>query len=272
VRRWWLVIALLLSLGVNLGLVAAVAWRRLSPPPPDPAELPPRAAEQILAVQDPGARLGRLADVLGLEGEVRRKFLDLQWGFFQETGRLRLQQTEIHREIRRELIAGKPDRAKVDRLLAESGRLYQSMEQALARHVLATRDLLDDVPESRFLRLVGRLRPGVLFGPGPEERPERPERPQRPGLGPPPGEGGAGPEQRWQQRERTLRQEMRQEMQRREQQWEQRWQNREEQIRRFREQRLRERPGMPQNGRPRRRPLPPTPEGAEEGEGEEPIV
>jgi hypothetical protein len=258
VKRWWLAIALLLSLGVNLGLVAAVAWRRLSPPPPDPAVLPPRAAEQILAVQDPGARLGRLADVLELEGEVRRKFLDLQWGFFQETGRLRLQQTEVHREIRRELTAEKPDRAKVDRLLAESGRLYQSLEQALARHVLATRNLLDDVPERRFLQLVGRLRPGVLFGPGPEERPERPQAGgARPGLGTPPAVArpGAAPEQRWQQRERALRQEMRQEMLRREQQWEERWQRREEQIRRFREQRrpgggLRRRPAPEEEGEP----------------------
>jgi len=255
VKRWWVVIALLLSLGVNL--VAAVAWRKLTPPPRDRDELPPRAAEQILAVQDPGARLGRLADVLGLEGEVRRKFLDLQWNFFQETGRLRLQQTEIHREVRRELTAAQPDRARVDRLLAESGRLYQAMERALARNVLASRGLLDAEPERRFLRLIGRLRPGALFGPGPEARPGRPGRPGPPGaeeedgeVGPPPGaRGAAGPDARWQQRERALREEMRQEMRQREQRWEERWRQREQQIQRLREQRPRERPG----GGPRRR-------------------
>src|SRR3712207_7975542 len=45
-RRWWVVIALLLSLGVNLGLVAAVATRRIAarsaegPPPEGPRRGP----------------------------------------------------------------------------------------------------------------------------------------------------------------------------------------------------------------------------------------
>src|SRR4051812_42510703 len=131
-KRWWLVIALLLSVGLNIGIFAVIAARRLGPGLRGPK---PRA-EMNNPAADPLPRLPRLADRLGLEGEERRRFLDLQWNLYQETSHLRLQLGEVHRALRRELIRPTPDKAEVDRLLAESARIYLALERALVSNVL----------------------------------------------------------------------------------------------------------------------------------------
>lgn len=161
--RWWLVIALLLSVGLNLGILAAIAARKAQRP--EPRE--PRPAEAVNPAADPLPRLPRLADRLGLEGEERRKFIDIQWNLFQQTARLRLQRGEVHRELKRELTRDEPDRQKVDQLLGESARIHGAMERALVDSVLASRDLLGPEQEEEYLRFVGRLRvPNPPGGPG----------------------------------------------------------------------------------------------------------
>ncbi|HSS49380.1 MAG TPA: periplasmic heavy metal sensor [Thermoanaerobaculia bacterium] len=160
-RRWWLAIVLLLSLGLNVGILASVAVRRLGPG--GPGAKPPGANQQT----DPLPRLPQLANRLGLEGEERRKFLDIQWNLYQETSHLRLQLGETHRNLRHELIQPQPDRARVDALLEESSRTYLALEKSLVTNILATRDLLGPEKEKQYLRLIGQLRipnPGG-FGP-----------------------------------------------------------------------------------------------------------
>jgi hypothetical protein len=172
VRRWWLVIALLLSVGINVGLLAAVAVRRLDSrgamdrgrpgPPPDAGG------------GDALSRVVRLADHLGLEGEPRRRFIDLQARFFQDTLRLRLDMGEVHRELRRELVSRNPDPKQVDRLTRESARIHLALEQATTKNVLTTRETLDPRQERQYLRILSRLRPAGpmgLLGPGPGRRP-----------------------------------------------------------------------------------------------------
>jgi hypothetical protein len=153
--RWWLVIALLLSVGLNVGILAAIAARRSGPPPEARDRTPPEIANPG---KNPLPLLPRLADRLGLEGDKRQKFIDIQWNLFQETNRLRLQQAEVHREIRREVTRDEPDRQQVDRLLAESSRLYLEMERSLVNNVLATRKLLDAEQQRQYMALLGRLR------------------------------------------------------------------------------------------------------------------
>ena len=191
-RRWWLVIALLLSVGLNVGIFAVIAMRRLAMRPKGPK--PPAA--MVNPAADPLPRLPKLADRLGLEGEERRRFLDIQWNLYQETSHLRLQLGEVHRDLRRELTRPAPDKAQVDRLLAESARIYLALERSLVDNVLATRELLGPDREKEYLRLIRQIRvpnPGG-FGRGP-------------GL----GQGAAGQEtpqdrpgarmrQRWKQR------------------------------------------------------------------------
>jgi hypothetical protein len=181
-RRWWLVIALLLSLGLNLGILAAVAARRAGGPP-----RPKPPAEITNPGADPMPRLPRLADRLGLEGEERRKFIDIQWSLFQETSRLRLQLGEIHREVRRETTSETPDRAKIERLLNESSGVYLNLEKTLVKHVLATRDLLGPDKEREYLDLVGRLRVPNGPGPGMGLQGQEPRRPRQDGQEPFPG-------------------------------------------------------------------------------------
>jgi hypothetical protein len=161
VRRWWLVLALLLSLGLNVGIVAAIAARRAT------LMARPNAARQQQAGNagnnnpnnvDPVPRLTRLANRLKLEGDQRRKFLDIQWNLYQETARLRLQLNEVHRELRRELTHPDPDRARVEGLLNDSSRIYLALEHSLVNNVFATRDLLGAEKEADYLKIVGSLR------------------------------------------------------------------------------------------------------------------
>lgn len=170
-RRWWLVLALLLSVGLNIGILAAVAARRLGP----------QGAKQAAGANqpDPLPRLPQLANRLGLEGEERRKFLDIQWNLYQETSHLRLTLGETHRNLRHELVQPQPDRARVDSLLEESSRTYLALEKSLVGNILATRDLLGPEKEKQYLRLIGQLRipnpggfgPNAGFGGGKKQRP-----------------------------------------------------------------------------------------------------
>jgi hypothetical protein len=231
-RRWWLIIALLLSVGLNVGVLASIAARRVGKPEPREIQSPEiaRAGRDLLPL------LPRLADRLRLEGEERRKFLDIQWNLFQETSRHRLRLGEVHREIRREIVRDEPDRQRIDRLLDESARIYLSLERSLVRNVLATRELLDPEQERQYMALIGRLRiagAGAAIGdpPAPAAR-----------LAP-------------QQRRRDVPEEMRQLMEERLEQ------------RRLRQERLHERfPGRRVPNRPRRFGEEPRPEPREDQE------
>jgi hypothetical protein len=181
VKRWWLAIALLLSVGINLGLLIAVGARRLAPHPGPEAEMesqgpPPRGGAGPALTGDPVTRVARLADFLELEGEERRRFIDLQLSFYQQTVKLRAEMGEAKRELRRELTSRRPDRQRIDRLLERSARIHLGLEQALAGNVLASRELLDERQELRYMRLIGRLRPAGPLG-------LFSDRPPRPGPG-----------------------------------------------------------------------------------------
>jgi len=176
--RWWLVIALLLSVGLNVGILAAIGARRAAMPPQE-ARLQNQADPAKPANNDPVPRLARLADRLKLEGESRRKFLDIQWNLYQETTRLRLDLGEVHRALRRELTRPDPDRQRVEGLLAESSRLYLALERSLVNNVFATRELLGPEKEAEYLKVVGRLR---VPNPGPGLMNPTAEPQQKPGL------------------------------------------------------------------------------------------
>jgi hypothetical protein len=180
--RWWLVIALLLSVGLNVGILAAIGARRAATPGPQGARPENQADAAKPANNDPVPRLARLADRLKLEGETRRKFLDIQWNLYQETTRLRLDLGEVHRALRRELTRPDADRQRVEGLLAESSRLYLALERSLVNNVFATRELLGPEKEAEYLKVVGRLRvpnpgPGIMNpSAGPQQKPGMLER------------------------------------------------------------------------------------------------
>jgi hypothetical protein len=200
VTRWWLVIGLLLSVGLNVGILAAIGVRRATAPErpaaqeqgPGQGQGPANPANPANA-NDPVPRLTRLADRLKLEGETRRKFIDIQWNLYQETTRLRLDLGEIHRSLRREMTLPNPDRPRVDALLADSSRTYLALEKSLVDNVFTTRALLGPEKEAEYLKVVGRLR---LPNPGPGI--------SNPGAGPnrqAPADKKPGLFERWQRRQ-----------------------------------------------------------------------
>ncbi len=204
--RWWLVIGLLLSVGLNVGILTAIGVRRAAAPGRPAAQAQGQGQGQGAAnpanANDPVPRLTRLADRLKLEGETRRKFIDIQWNLYQETTRLRLDLGEIHRSLRREMTLPNPDRPRVDALLADSSRTYLALEKSLVDNVFATRALLGPEKEAEYLKVVGRLR---LPNPGPGI--------SNPTAGPnqqsPPADQKPGLFERWRQR-RQQRQERQQ--------------------------------------------------------------
>ena len=169
-RRWGLALALLLSLGVNVGILATLAVRRAGlqerPRPQELRPIPPGAGEEM------PPRVLRLADRLGLEGEQRRRFVRLQGQLFAETVGLRTEQGEIFRELRRELTAPEPDPRKIEELTRASARAHLALQQAMAKNVAATREILDPGQERLYLDIISRLRP-----PGLDGMPQRQRRP-----------------------------------------------------------------------------------------------
>lgn len=182
-RRWGLALALLLSLGVNIGILATLAVRHAAPPdrprPEEPRPGTPGAPGTSGDIEEP-PRVVRLADRLGLEGEQRRRFVRLQGGFFAETLRLRTEQAEAVRELRRELTTPAPDRRRIEELTRASARAHLALQQAMARNVLATREILEPEQERLFLDIISRLRPGLDGGPRPRRPPlwQQPRRPR----------------------------------------------------------------------------------------------
>lgn len=152
-KRWWLVIALVLSIGMNLGLLFALALSS------------PAAVQRQQAAMRPVApgRLPQLAERLGIEGEARRRFLQRQRRFFLETAGPRTRLPEIRREVRAELVRAQPDQAHIDELLREGSDIFLMLERALVANVLESRRLLPPEAEKKYLDLISRLQ---LEGPG----------------------------------------------------------------------------------------------------------
>jgi len=178
-RRWWLAIALLLSLGINVGILSIVAVSRLKPARPLARELP--------AV---GRGIERLANHLGLEGEERRRFLELQRRFFLETREVRERLAEHRRGMREELSSESPDRERLGEILAEVNRTAAELDRSLVELVLATREVLTRPQQREYFRFLARLRMGEPpAGRRPAFRERRPLGPR----GEEPPAGGRGP-------------------------------------------------------------------------------
>lgn len=210
--RRWLAIALLLSLGINAGILAILLIDRARAPVP--AELPVTddgtavdqgaPAEAGAAEEGPGEgpgwhrrgmgrfggqrsgppvegldsarmiehRTATMAERLGLEGERRERFVEIQRGFLEETHRRRREVLELQERLRRELAAEEPSREVVEEVVRATAEHRAALDRRLAEAVLATREILDPEQERRYLRFLGRI--------------------QHPGPGGPPG-GPAGP-------------------------------------------------------------------------------
>ena len=154
-KRSWVWVALLLSLGVNIGILATLGTARFRERPRYDGARPEGAPP-----------FARMADHLGLEGETREQFLTIQEDLFKTTRRHRQELESLRRELRREVVSQQPDAARVEQLLEESGEVSRRLDRAMVDSVLATRRVLTPEQQQRYFRVLDRLRAGGRrFGP-----------------------------------------------------------------------------------------------------------
>jgi Spy/CpxP family protein refolding chaperone len=147
-RRWLVFLALLLSLGINVGLVTALVLERRQGWRPPMAGQPPA----------PGVGLRRLADQLALDPDQRQRFSRLHQRFFAESRPLREELGRVRENLRRALMAEQPDRAEIDRLLSASGELTEQLDRRFVATVLEAGEFLSVEQRNRFLFFLQRQR------------------------------------------------------------------------------------------------------------------
>lgn len=163
-KRWGLAIALLLSLGVNVGVLLTLAVGGWGNDAEVDATLPEELDDPAERVERPWERgagppreMTRFVDRLGLEGEERERFVELQREFLRTAFESRRRRMEIQRELRRELISPEPDRDAAERLVREMAETQRAVETQLVHTVLESRALLSEEQERHYLRFMGRL-------------------------------------------------------------------------------------------------------------------
>lgn len=149
-RRWWLWVALMLSLGVNLGVLFMIAVHRQAPQR--------REAPARFAPQPPPINL--LADRLRLRGRARDRFLQAQGEFFAEVTSRRMELATLRQELRRELISPTPDRGRIEEILERTGRATAELDGAFADNVLTVREILGPRQQRAYFRFLQRIRSG----------------------------------------------------------------------------------------------------------------
>jgi hypothetical protein len=156
-RRGWLVLALLVSLGVNVGLVGVGLARR--------AGLE-RWQRVRAGLEEPPPGMGqRLAERIGVPAARRDRFLAVQRRLVERTAAERREVVRLRLALRGELLASAPDRARIDELLTALAAREAELSRALVAGVLESREVLDGRELELYLRFLERAAPG-RGGPG----------------------------------------------------------------------------------------------------------
>jgi Spy/CpxP family protein refolding chaperone len=152
------VLALVLSVGINLGLIVSLALRRDRQPASEQQVVPDGHGLSGQRGRPPRG-LHQIANRLGLEGEKRQRFMTLQQQLFSQVGERRPQIARKRMELRREMVASDPDRQRIETQLEEIARLELELEKSFTRTVLDSRELLSPEQERRYTRfLATRIR------------------------------------------------------------------------------------------------------------------
>lgn len=156
-RRWWVLIGLLLSLGVNAGILATLGvqhFRGDRPPRPENGGPPPGPPGEEMRPEEMRPNLAPLADRLGVTGEARHRFVATQEQFVARMREQRFKVMQLQAELRAALLAERPDRDRIDALTRQLGEAYGAQDRALAESILAARDILTPAQQERFLSFV----------------------------------------------------------------------------------------------------------------------
>jgi len=163
-KRWWLWIALMLSLGVNVGVLFMIAAHRRAPQRYEEnrgvdtqrRDEPRLRHESERLARRP--RLDALADRLRLRGESRERFLEAQRKLITEVTSSRVELATLRQELRLELISPAPDRQRISQILDQTGKATAALDGAFADNVLAVRRILGPRQQRAYFRFLSRLR------------------------------------------------------------------------------------------------------------------
>lgn len=171
-KRGWVWVALLLSVGVNIGVLATIGVSHLRT----------KARWERPRERDGSPPVERLANHLELEGQERDQFLEIQQNLFHTTRQHQEALQKLRTEIRSEVMSDSPDPSNVDRLLADVGAIHMDLDRAMVESVLATRKILTPEQQRRYFHVVERMRDAS------RRFDSRGGPPRRPGRRPPPEE------------------------------------------------------------------------------------
>ena len=146
-KRGWIWVALLLSVGINIGVLATIGASRVrrearSERPRDPGGSPP---------------FERMANHLQLEGGEREEFIEIQQRLFRAVRQHQVSLHELRGELRREVMGETPEPAKVDGLLAEIGDTHMDLDRLMVESVLASRQILTPKQQKRYFQILERI-------------------------------------------------------------------------------------------------------------------
>jgi len=145
-KRWLLILALLLSVGLNLGIFGTLIIKR--------AQARRFAFE---AGGQGGPQLERLADRLQLEGTERLGFIEAQRRFMatiRREGRLLRRDQQA---LRQQLTSRTPEAERVEELVSATAKRAEALDRAFARNVLYVREILDGPREQRYVQFLAQM-------------------------------------------------------------------------------------------------------------------
>ncbi len=188
-KKTWVWVLLLLSLGVNVGILATIGVARFRGPghfdpgsfdsesfdsrPRDSRSRDSQPLDSREGDQSPGAGmprerfsppLDRMANALHLEGEEREEFLAIQERFFKGTMEQRQGLERVRRQLRSEAVADEPDEERIESLLAELGQAHSNLDRLLVDNVLQSRAILDPEQQRRYFHMLRRIREATERG------------------------------------------------------------------------------------------------------------
>ena len=184
-KKPWIWVVLLLSLGVNIGILATIGVSRFKGPPKIERGLWDSPRREHPMRRELAPPVDRMADALELEGETRDEFIALQEQFFRGMVEQRAGLETMRRDLRTEVMAEEPDEERIDELLTELGKRQVNLDRMFVENVLKSRTLLGPEQQKRYLQMLRRVReamgedggpggPGERMGrDGPRRRPDR---------------------------------------------------------------------------------------------------
>jgi Spy/CpxP family protein refolding chaperone len=186
VKKTWVWVLLLLSLGVNVGILATIGVARFKgdSEPFDSERFDSRRGDQSPDQRMPRERFkppnDRMANALKLEGEEREEFVAIQERFFQSMMEQREGLERIRRQLRAEVVTDQPDEERIEMLLAELGQAHSNLDRVMVDNVLRSRQLLGPEQQRRYFQMLRRIREaterGRLRDRGDDPRRQRPRR------------------------------------------------------------------------------------------------